>query len=90
MLALLFAYGLTWLLVQQAQTYLIASELRPAQRSLKLWLMQTTLVTIVFSSALLVSYRPFLAGIISLAVCAVFLVVNQAKYKALAEPLVFF
>jgi len=89
MLALLFAYGLTWLLVQQAQTYLIARELRPTQRSLKLWLMQTTLVTIVFSSALLISYRPFLAGIISLAVCAVFLVVNQAKYKALAEPLVF-
>ncbi|MGB4878668.1 MAG: LTA synthase family protein [Thiolinea sp.] len=89
MLSLLLAYGLTWFLVQQAQTYFIATELRPTNRPLTLWLLQTNLVTLIFSIALLISYRPWLAGIISLAVCAVFLVVNQAKYQALKEPLVF-
>ena len=89
MLSLLLAYGLTWFLVQQAQTYFIAEELRPTSRTLTLWLLQTNLVTLVFSIALFISYRPWLAGIISLAVCAVFLVVNQAKYQALKEPLVF-
>ncbi|HPY39468.1 MAG TPA: LTA synthase family protein [Thiolinea sp.] len=89
MLSLLLAYGLTWFLVQQAQTYFIAAELRPTTRPITLWLLQTNLVTLVFSIALLISYRPWLAGIISLAVGAIFLVVNQAKYKALAEPLVF-
>lgn len=89
MLNLLLAYVLTGVLVQQAQTYLIAAELRPAKRPLKLWLLQTALVTAIFIIALLISYRPYLSGIITLAVCAIFLVVNQAKYKALAEPLVF-
>lgn len=89
MLTLLLAYVLTWVLVQQAQTYLIAKELRPVNRSLKLLLLQTNLITFIYSLALLLSYRPFLAGLITLACCAIFLVVNQAKYKALAEPLVF-
>lgn len=89
MFTLLLAYGLTWFLVQQAQTSFIAAELRPTPRPLRLWLLQTNLVTLVFAIALLISYRPWLAGIISLAVCAVFLVVNQAKYQALKEPLVF-
>lgn len=89
MLSLLLAYVLTLFLVQQAQTHLIAAELCPSNRPLKLWLLQTALVTFIFTSALLISYRPFLASITSLAISAIFLVVNQAKYKALDEPLVF-
>lgn len=89
MFSVVLAYVLTLVLVQQAQTYLIPVRLRPSKRNLNLWLIQTALITLIFTSALLISYRPFLSSIISLAICAVFLVVNQAKYKALDEPLVF-
>lgn len=89
MFSLLFAYVLTSLLVQQAQTYFIAAELAPVKRAPIIWLIQVALVTVVFSLALAISYRPYFSGLITLAVCAIFLVVNQAKYKALAEPLVF-
>lgn len=89
MLTLLLAYVLTWFLVQQAQTYLIAEELRPSKRPLNLWLIQSALITILFLSSVLITYRPWLAVILSLAIAAIFLVVNQAKYHALAEPLVF-
>ena len=89
MLSLLLAYVLTWVLVQQAQIYFIAKELRPKNRPLNILLLQTSLVTLIFTSALLVAYRPFLACIITLAFFAIFLVVNQAKFKALNEPLVF-
>lgn len=89
MFSILLAYGLTCLLVQQAQTYFIAKELRATTRSLQLWLIQNALLAIIFLSALLISHRPFLSALITLAMSAVFLVVNQAKYKALNEPLVF-
>ena len=89
MLSLLFAYGLTGFLIQQAQTYGLATELAPANRTPTVWLIQAALVTLIFSLVLVVSYRPYFAGLISLALAAIILVVNQAKYKALAEPLVF-
>lgn len=89
MLSLLLAYVLTWVLVQQAQIHFIAKELRPKNRSIKSLLLQTSLVTLIFISTLLVSYRPFLTCIITLIFFTVFLVVNQAKFKALNEPLVF-
>lgn len=89
MLSLLLAYVLTCVLVQQAQIYLIAKELRPDNRSVKALILEISLITLVFTAALVLSYRPFLASIITLALSTVFLVVNQAKYKALAEPLVF-
>jgi phosphoglycerol transferase MdoB-like AlkP superfamily enzyme len=89
MFSVLLAYGLTSLLVQQAQTHFIALELRTSKRCLKLWLIQSASIAIIFLSALIISNRPFLSAIISLAFSTIFLVVNQAKYKALNEPLVF-
>lgn len=89
MLSLLLAYVLTGVLVQQAQVYFIAKDLRPNNRSPRLLFLQTSLVSVVFILALVLSHRPFLSCIITLAIFAVFLVVNQAKFKALNEPLVF-
>ena len=89
MLSLLVAYVLTGVLVQQTQVYFVAKDLRPNHRSPKLLFLQTSLVSVVFILALVLSHRPFLSCIITLAVFAVFLVVNQAKFKALKEPLVF-
>lgn len=89
MLSLLFAYGLTGFLIQKAQTYGLATELAPVNRAPAVWLIQVALVTLIFSLVLMLSYRPYFAGLISLALAAIVLVVNQAKYKALAEPLVF-
>lgn len=89
MLSLLLAYVLTGVLVQQAQIYFVAKDLRPNHRSPKLIFLQTSLVSVVFILALVLSHRPFLSSIITLAVFSIFLVVNQAKFKALKEPLVF-
>ncbi len=89
MLNLLLAYLLTSFLVQQAQTYCLASALAPLKRPVNIWLIQAALVGLIYSFALVLSYRPYFSALITLTVAAIFLVVNQAKYKALAEPLVF-
>ncbi len=85
---LLSAYLLTLLLAQLAH-YLLPQAVWPAPRSLRLHAMQAAIVTLPFLLALLLTHRPFLSGIITLAILAVFVVVNNAKYRALQEPLVF-
>ncbi len=52
-------------------------------------LQQSTAISSIYLAALLLTQRPLLSLEITLAILAVFLVVNHAKYQALKEPLVF-
>ncbi len=88
-MSLLLAYLTTLLLAQLAQQWLLAPAIRPGSRPVSLWLLQCAAVSLPYGMVLLLTTRPILSGIVTLAILAVFVVVNHAKYKALQEPLLF-
>ena len=86
---LFLIYLLAILLSLTGQHFLLASEVRTQSLVWKLKLLEIGLVSLVFTIFLLLSARPLLAAILTLVSAGIFLVVNQAKYKALQEALVF-
>jgi len=82
---------LSVILLAEAAQYALAPALRPSlrKRSLALWTLQLSLLTALFLACLLITARPLLAALLSIALLATIWVINKAKYHALREPLVF-
>ncbi|MEZ5448218.1 MAG: sulfatase-like hydrolase/transferase [Thiolinea sp.] len=82
---------LATLLLAHLTQYLLPPALRPAFRKhdWQPWLLQVALISSLYLGWLLITRRPLLAGLLTLAVLTVLLVVNHAKCHALQEPLVF-
>lgn len=81
-------WALTNALIQISH-YLLPKTLHPQQRPVTDIILQLSLTSFVFIIIFLISQRAVLSTLITLTIAGVFLVVNQAKYKALQEALVF-
>lgn len=80
---------LTTLCLAQLSHYALPHELQPKTRSLQALLLQNLLFSTLYSLIVLISLRPWLSALLSIVCAVILLVINQAKYKALREPLVF-
>ncbi|MGB1009157.1 MAG: LTA synthase family protein [Thiolinea sp.] len=87
-MTLLASYLMTILLAHFSQ-FLLPRNLTPKPYAIRLWFLQTVLVSSVFVFYLLLTQRPILASILTLALAGILLVINQAKHHALQEPFVF-
>ncbi|MEZ5536429.1 MAG: LTA synthase family protein [Thiolinea sp.] len=87
-MSILPAFLLTLLLAHASQ-FLLPRTLHPRLTTIKPWLLQTLIIGSLFLIDLLLTQRPILSALLTLSGLAVFLVVNQAKFQALREPLVF-
>ncbi len=87
-MSILLTLLLTLILAHGSQ-FLLPRALRARSLSFIALLQQSTTISSIYLTALLLTQRPLLSLEISLAILAVFLVVNHAKYQALKEPLVF-
>ena len=89
MMALLGSFLLlnmvSWLLQHNLQP----SILRPSHRKLRLWILDNVILAVPFLIILLLTQRILLATLGSLALLITLFIINQAKFKALREPLVF-
>ncbi|PID50134.1 MAG: hypothetical protein CR991_02980 [Proteobacteria bacterium] len=85
----LFLSGLCSQVFTQLLLQLLPSELKPHKRSWRQCLLQISIVAFIYSLFLGLTTRPYLSAVLSLALLVTLLVINQAKYKALREPVVF-
>ncbi|PIE01280.1 MAG: capsular biosynthesis protein [Thiothrix nivea] len=85
---LLSALVITLLLATGSQ-YLLPASLRPRQPGLHQWKLLAASISSLYFTGLLLTQRPVLSAWLTLSILAVLLVVNQAKFRALREPLIF-
>lgn len=89
MIGLLVAFFCLNISSKLLQQNLQAPELRPKQRNPLFWLLDNVIIATPFLIILLLTQRLLLATLASLALLITLFIINQAKYKALREPLVF-
>ncbi|MCB1619958.1 MAG: LTA synthase family protein [Thiothrix sp.] len=78
------------LILAQLSHNLLPHRLRPGKRPVGVWLLQQLGLACLYSLILLlVDGRPLLSSLLVLVLLAIVLVVNQAKFHALREPLLF-
>ncbi|MCB1637777.1 MAG: hypothetical protein KDI15_02910, partial [Thiothrix sp.] len=87
--ALLLTGLLLTLVLAQLSHGLLPASLRPHQRPYRAWLLQQLGLACLYGLLLLLTRRPLLAGLLVLLILLIVLVVNQAKFQALREPLLF-
>ena len=83
--SLLLLNIMSWLLQHTLQP----KQIRPYPRKLSLWILDNVIMAVPFLILLLLTQRLLLATLGSLALLITLFIINQAKYKALREPLVF-
>lgn len=76
---------ISWLLQYSLQP----SKIRPNHREFRLWILDNVIIFVPFLVILLLTQRFLLATLGSLALLITIYIINQAKHKALREPLVF-